>query len=103
MHVCGLIHLWTNPVTRVGRVRREMQRQLHALAALQQLAVHRLKQCYHSIDAQALLVVPQGVAIRNVGAVGEQAKALVALAVEQLVFHLLVAEVVKILQDQDAP
>ena len=72
------------------------------VAALQQLAVHRLKQRRHAIHAQALLVMPEGVAIGNVGAVGEQAKALVAHAIEQLILHLLIAEVVQILQDQDA-
>ena len=72
------------------------------VAALQQLAVHRLEQRRHAINAQALLVMPQGVAIRNVCAVSEQTKALVAHAVQQLVLHLLVAEVVEILQDQDA-
>ena len=46
--------------------------------------------------------MPEGVAVGNVGAVGEQAKALVAHAVKQLVLHLLVAEVVEVLQDQDA-
>lgn len=72
------------------------------IAALQQLTVHRLKQGRDAINAQALLVMPDGVAIGDVGAVGEQAKALVAHAVKQLVFHLLVTEVVEVLQDQDA-
>ena len=72
------------------------------VAALQQLAVHCLEQGRHAINAQALLVMPDGVAIWDVGAIGQQAKALVAHAVKQLVFHLLVAELVEILQDQDA-
>ncbi len=72
------------------------------VAALQQLAVHRLKQGCDATCAQALLVMPDGVAIRNVGAVREQAKALVAHAVKQLVFHLLIAELVEIFQDQHA-
>ena len=46
--------------------------------------------------------MPDGVAIGNVGTVSEQAKALVAHAVQQLVLHLLVAEVVEMLQDQNA-
>ena len=37
--------------------------------------------------------------IRDVGAVGEEAKALVAHAVKQLVLHLLIAQVVQVLQD----
>ena len=35
------------------------------VATLQQLAVYGLKQCRHSIDAQALLEMPEGVAIRD--------------------------------------
>ena len=72
------------------------------VAALQQLAVHRLKQRCDAINAQALLVVPDGVAVGDVGALGEQAKALVAHAIQQLVLHLLVAEVVEVLEDQNA-
>ena len=72
------------------------------VAALQQLAVHRLKQRRDAIDAQALLVVPDGVAVGDAGAVLQQAKALVAHAIQQLVLHLLVAEVVEVLEDQNA-
>jgi len=46
--------------------------------------------------------MPDGVAIGDVGTVSEQAKALVAHAVKQLVFHLLIAEVVEMLEDQNA-
>ena len=72
------------------------------VAALQQLAVHRLKQRRDTIDTQALLVVPDGVAVGDVGAIGQQVQALVAHAVKQLVLHLLVAEVVEVLKDQNA-
>ena len=68
----------------------------------QQLAVHRLEQGRHAIDVQALLVVPDGVAIGDGGAVRQKAKALVTHAVKQLVFHLLVAQLVRVLEDQDA-
>jgi hypothetical protein len=43
--------------------------------------------------------MPQGVAIWNVGAVSEQAKALLAHAVEQQILHLLIAVLIEILQD----
>ena len=46
--------------------------------------------------------MPDGVAIGDVGPVSEQAKALVAHAVKQLVLHLLVAEVVEMIEDQNA-
>ncbi|MBP8140992.1 MAG: hypothetical protein KAY02_03470 [Acidovorax sp.] len=61
-----------------------------------------MKQRCDAVDAQTLLVVPEGVAVGNVGTVSEQAKALVAHAVQQLVLHLLVAEVVEVLEDQNA-
>ena len=68
----------------------------------QQLAVQRLKQGSSTLCAQALLVVPDGVAIGDVGTVSEQAKALVAHAVQKLILGLLIAEVVEVLQDQNA-
>lgn len=63
---------------------------------LQQLAVHGLEQGRDAIDAQALLVVPDGVAIGNGGIAFEQAKALVALAIQELVLSLLIAELVQV-------
>lgn len=55
-----------------------------------QLTIHRLKQRRHVINAQSLLGMPEGVAIRDVGAVGEQAKALIA-QVEVLVVPVCLA------------
>lgn len=69
-------------------------------AMLQQLAVHGLEQGRDAIDAQALLVVPDGVAVGNGGTAFEQAKALVAHAIQELVLSLLIAELVQVLQDQ---
>ena len=67
------------------------------VAMAQQLAVQRLKQCRRTICAQALLVVPNGVAIGDVDTVSEQAKALVTHAVQKLILGLLIAEVVEVL------
>lgn len=72
------------------------------VAMAQQLRVCGLKQRRRAINAQALLVVPDGVAIGYVGAVREQAKALEAHAIEQLVLHLFVRQVVEVLEHQDA-
>lgn len=72
------------------------------VAMAQQLGIDGLEQRRHPINAQALLPVPQGVAIGHVGAALDQAKALVAHAALQLELHLLVREVVQVLQDQDA-
>ncbi len=72
------------------------------VAMAQQLADQRLKQCRRTICAQALLVVPNGVAIGDVDTVSEQAKALVTHAVQKLILGLLIAEVLEVLEDQNA-
>ena len=72
------------------------------VAALQQQAFHRLQQRCDTIETQALLVMPDGVTVGDVGDIGQQAKALVDHVFQQLVLHLLIAEVVEMLEDQYA-
>lgn len=54
------------------------------------------------LHAQPLAQAPDGVTVRHVHRVLQLAKALVARAIEQLVLHLLVQEVLQALKDQDA-
>jgi len=67
-----------------------------------QLGIDALKQGRCAIYPDALGKAPDGIAVRDVHGVLQQAKALVAHAVEQLVLHLLVREVVQALEDQHA-
>ena len=68
-----------------------------------QLFVHRFKQGGRAISTDTLAKAPDGVAVRHVDGVLQQAKkALVAHAIQQLIFHLFVREVVQALQDQHA-
>ncbi len=66
-----------------------------------QLGIHAL-QCRSTVNTDALGKAPDGVAVRYVHFVLQQAKALVAHAVVQRVFHLLVREVVQARQDENA-
>ena len=68
-----------------------------------QLFVHRFKQGGRAISTDTLTKAPDGVAVRHVDGVLQQAKkALVAHAIQQLIFHLFVREVVQALQGQHA-
>ena len=55
------------------------------------------------VHRNGLAKAPDGVAIGHVNGILQEAKALVARAIEQLVFHLLVREVVLAVEDQYAP
>lgn len=65
-----------------------------------QLCIHALEQGHCSINTQALSKAPDGVSVGHVHALLQQAKALVAHAIEQLVLHLLIRQVVQAFQDQ---
>ena len=67
-----------------------------------QLGIHALEQDGGPVHTAALGEAPDGVAVGDVHGILQQAKALVAHAVQQLVLHLLIREVVQALQDQHA-
>ena len=71
-------------------------------AFLEQLRRDAVEQRHSARFTDAVLEGPDRGAIRDVRRVAQPAEALVAHAVEQLVLHLLVRQVVQPLQDQDA-
>jgi len=67
-----------------------------------QLGIHALEQGCGAVHTDSLGKALDGVAVGDVHGVLQQAKALVAHVVQQLVFHLLVPEVVLALHDENA-
>ncbi len=88
--------------------RRGHQRSIDGLSApghvamAVQLRIHSLEQHRGPIHAQPLAEAPDRVAVRHVHRILQQAKALVARPIQQLVLHLFIGQVVQPLQDQDA-
>lgn len=68
----------------------------------QQLGIHPLEQRFRCCFANAVLERPDGRAARDIDRLAQTAKALIAHAVEQLVFHLLIRQVVERLEHHDA-
>ena len=71
-------------------------------ALLEQLRGNTIEDGLGAGFADSVLEGPHCRPIRNVGGLGQTAEALVAHPVQQLVFHLLVGQVVQALQDQNA-
>lgn len=67
-----------------------------------QLRIHTMRQGCCTIHTNALTKAPDGVAVRYVPGVLQQAKTLVARAVEQLELHLLIGQVLQLFEHQDA-
>lgn len=71
-------------------------------ALLEQLRGHTIEDGFGAGLTNPVLEDPHGGPVRDVGGLGQSAEALVTHAVQQLVFHLFVRQVVQTLQDQYA-
>jgi len=71
-------------------------------APREQLCRHTVEEYLRARLPNPILKRPDGGAVGNVRCRGQTAEALVAHAIEQLILHLLVGQVVQALQDQDA-